>query len=387
MPKLNTVDTSYTLIEWLVPDGTEVAAGDTIAEVETSKAAEELVCDGGGVLHRAVEAPYECPVGAPIGMIFDTAAERDRFLADGPRSPSAAPAADPATGTGLVVTDAARALIDGHHISDETLRTLGKRVIKATDVERLIAAVAPAEERHIPSRAQRAVAATVSLSHATIPAAGLVIKVDIDAALAFLRRFGERDQAMFGPAELMVAAVAALRPQYPLFFACLADDGTATVSAGAHVGVTLDLGNGLYVPVIRDADQRRLIEIAERLMEFRIKALRGEFRSEELAGGSIAISLNDEPAVVFAQPLILPPMVCMLTLCAVQAEVYLDPAGAPRERRYLHVGLAYDHRLINGQDAAGFLGALKTLLEDIAHLEALDAHRADIANGQSATQR
>ena len=80
---------------------------------------------------------------------------------------------------------------------------------------------------HQPSSSQRAVAAAVSLSHRTIPAAYCAVKVDADAALTFLRDLSQRSQSPVGLPELLVKCIALLHAEFGLFFASLTDDGTA----------------------------------------------------------------------------------------------------------------------------------------------------------------
>src|SRR5258707_5393182 len=76
IPKLNPIDTSYTLVEWLFAEGAEVPADSAVAVVETSKAVTELVCAEGGILHRVAEPPTECEAGRIIGHLFASDAER-----------------------------------------------------------------------------------------------------------------------------------------------------------------------------------------------------------------------------------------------------------------------------------------------------------------------
>ena len=106
IPKLNTIDTSYTLVEWLFPEGAEVPPDSAVAVVETSKAAAELVCDEGGILHRIAEPPAECEAGAVIGRLFATDAER---LAAPQRPVRRPPPSEPRDGRPVRVHRAARA--------------------------------------------------------------------------------------------------------------------------------------------------------------------------------------------------------------------------------------------------------------------------------------
>jgi len=128
--------------------------------------------------------------------------------------------------------------------------------------------------------------------------------------------------------------------------------------------VTLDAGQGLYVPVVKDADTRSLAEIADVLADFRISALRGSFRESELAGGNITISLSNDPDIVLARPIIFPGQACMLCLCGTQQELYLSDAEQIAVRHYANLGLSYDHRVINGRDAALFLRGIKNAMAE-----------------------
>jgi 2-oxoglutarate dehydrogenase E2 component (dihydrolipoamide succinyltransferase) len=389
IPKLNTVDVSYTLVEWLFSEGEVVPADAPVAVLETSKAAQELVCDRGGVLHRIVEAPAECPLGAVIGHVFESEDERGRFLSahtEKGASQESPGEAEP------VVTKYALDLMTRHGITADRVRTLGKKIVKSADVERLVAesgsrAAAPdaghlaAESgsraptgEHIPSRAQRAVATVVTRAHQTIPAAFSVIKVHAADGLTLRRALAEQDGITIGFPELLVKCVASLHAAFPLFFASVRTDGSAALSAQADVGVTVDVGTGLYIPVVRDAARTPMPHIASTLMEFRVKALRGQFEETDLTGGNITISLHDDAGIVLAQPLILPPHACMLTLGATQDELCLADSGEVRTRAYFNLGLAYDHRVINGRDAALFLTGIKRAFESPSLLRGLCEH-------------
>ena len=387
IPKLNTIDTRYTLVEWLFPEGAEVPADSAVAVVETSKAATELVCAEGGILHRVAEPPTECEAGRIIGHLFASDAERLAAPETGPVRPStaadgalasrSAQSPQPGVPGELIVTKAARDLIGRHGITADDLRGLGKKVIKSADVQALLASSRSGPEAlegdgaRWPGRPQRAVAAAVSLSHRTIPAAYCVVKVEADAALAFLRELSQRSQYPVGIPELLVKCIAVLHAEFGLFYASMRDDGAAVPSQAPRVGVTVDVGTGLSVPVITDARDLPLPDIGRALAGFRVRALRRRLSETDLAGANIALALNDDEGIVAAQPLILPPLVCMLNLCSVQQELRMHDARAVGVGQYFHLGLAYDHRLINGREAALFLRAIKAITEDPNRMERL----------------
>ena len=94
-------------------------------------------------------------------------------------------------------------------------------------------------------------------------------------------------------------------------------------------------------------------------MRFRVSAMRERFSEDDLSGGHITISLNTAPDVVLVVPVILPGQTCMLSLGSIQEELFLDGDGTPVVRTYCHLGVAYDHRVINGYDAVQFVAEIK----------------------------
>ncbi|NRQ32580.1 dehydrogenase [Nonomuraea sp. NN258] len=367
VPKLNNNDAEYLLVEWLVPDGAQVHEDDAVVLVETSKATEELPADATGVLRYAVAAGDWCKPDQVIATVTapGSAAQEPAPATGTGTGSGAAPAsgtgidssagpdldAGPASGVGAgpLITAPAQALIDELGIPLDRVKALGVPVVRRSDVERLVSGT----NRQPLSKVQRGVARAVELSRQTIPAAYTVVHMDLGPAL----RYAEEQTALIrrpvGLAEVFVEAVAGLHGDFPLFFAAI-DGDHAVLAPTPDLGVTLDLGAGLFVPVLHDAGARTLKDIASTLMRHRLSAAEGEFTSRELAGANFVITLHTEGDVVLAVPLVFPGTACALAVTA------------PHDGTRAYIGLAYDHRLINGRDATLFLGALKSALESRA---------------------
>jgi 2-oxoglutarate dehydrogenase E2 component (dihydrolipoamide succinyltransferase) len=356
VPKLNNNDQTYTLLEWLAGDGCAVEPDEAIATIETSKAAEELVCAEGGVLWHSVPAGAECEPGEAIGWVVAPGTPR-------PARPPAGPS-DGAEADGPVITRPAQALMDERGVGLDQVRELDRTLVRAADIERL----APAGNgdagpvHHLPA-VQGAVARTVQRSHQDIPAAYSVMKVHVDAVQEEARQLGMRLRKPVGMPEFLIAALAPLHSRFPVFFATPAGENTVRLADDANIGLTMDAGEGLFVPVIKRASTLSLEEIVELVGAFRISASRGSFREEELSDGHISIALNNGPDVVMAIPLIFPGQICSLALADALPEVILDDEGNAATRTVTNLGLAYDHRFVNGGEAAQFLRAVKDALE------------------------
>ncbi len=363
VPTINSNDSDALLQEWLKADGAEVQQGDTLAVLETTKATFELDADAGGLLHIAAQAGGRYAYGATLGWIFTDQAERDQFFLARTEERSRA------AGTGLVMTRAAEEFAKRHGIDEERIRALGKKVIKASDLEALVGAASSESAGEcsiggepLPAQ-QQSIARVVSRSRSTIPDSFLLKKIWVDAALIALGDFSREQKALAGLPDLLVWIVSRLPAEFKYFFGALRDDLTFVSSAAGNIGVTFDVGHGLFIPVIRETAKMSLKEVAKQMMQFRMRAARNQFRAEDLAGGDVSISLNMDADILCVMPVILPPQTCMLSVSAVLSEVVLEEGGKPVNRKYLQLGLAYDHRAINGFAANAFLNAIKSRME------------------------
>jgi 2-oxoglutarate dehydrogenase E2 component (dihydrolipoamide succinyltransferase) len=394
MPRLNSNDDTYVLVDWVIAPGEAVEVDDVVASVETSKAVTDLVATHAGYLSHELPVRAVCRPGDVVARVWDTVEEaRAQPVPASQTGPVPEPATSPAVPDAPVVTRAARELMTRHGIDDATVAALGRRVVKRDDIEALIApttvgtvaaaaaptgaapkttasdgAAATGTGTPLPVR-QRAVARAVARSHATVPAAFTVIEVSAEGIRRRQKVLGQRTRAVIGVAEQVVAAVAALRPRFPIFFATVHDDLTVTMADRSDVGVTIDVGRGLSVPVVREADQLDLPAIADRLMRLRLRAVRGVLREEDLAAPTIAVSLHTEPGIVLAQPIVLPGLTCTLSVAGIQWGLRLGLDGRPVPHGHLYIGAAYDHRAINGSDTVAFLAALREALEQSSAVE------------------
>ncbi|MFI6481985.1 2-oxo acid dehydrogenase subunit E2 [Nonomuraea sp. NPDC050663] len=337
VPKLNSNDTAYLVVAWLAADGRAVRAGEAIVELETSKTVEELTAEHDGVLRHALAEGAECAPGQVIARL--TVGEEP---GPGPTVPAAREGGGAAT---VVITKPAQALMAERGISLEEVHALGKKVVTTDDLD--------PDLIHL-SRTQRRVAAVVEESHAAIPAAFTAMRVDVTDALAHARVLSRRDRVLIGVPELVVKAAGSLVGEFPLCFATPVNGRTARRADAAHVGVTVDLGNGMFVPVLRDATGRPTAELAADLAQHRRTALNGTFTEADLSGANILLALHPDDGVILATPIVYPGHTCALSLTA--------PRQEADGRRVVTLGLAYDHRFLNGRDAAAFLGALAATL-------------------------
>ena len=166
---------------------------------------------------------------------------------------------------------------------------------------------------------------------------------------------------------LVMAVVKALR-EFPHFNASLDHTGeNLVVKRYYHVGVAVDTEHGLVVPVVRDADQKTLFEIAAELQELSERARARRLRPENLQGGTFSISSLGGIGGTRFTPIVNHPEVAILGVSKMDWKpVFRDGAFVPR--RMLPLSLSYDHRVIDGADGARFTGRLAALLSDLRRI-------------------
>jgi 2-oxoglutarate dehydrogenase E2 component (dihydrolipoamide succinyltransferase) len=192
------------------------------------------------------------------------------------------------------------------------------------------------------------------------------VTADVTEVVAFAARYSKDTGVPIGLPELLVAALARLTSAFPLCYAEVQPDGSLRLPEAAHIGVTVDIGTGLSVPVVHDAASLTLTDIADRLADYRINALREAFQPADLEGANIMLSLNNDGDVLVAQPLVFPGQTCAVSLGAVRTVAGFDADGTVVPVQQATIGIAYDHRAVNGRDAVEFLKAVKDALATMA---------------------
>jgi pyruvate dehydrogenase E2 component (dihydrolipoamide acetyltransferase) len=163
----------------------------------------------------------------------------------------------------------------------------------------------------------------------------------------------------------MLKAVAAALKQYPQFNSSLSPDGERLILKKYYnIGIAVDTPKGLVVPVLKDVDKKSLFELSAEMFELGAKARAGKLRPAEMQGGCMTISnLGGIGGTAFT-PIVNAPEVAILGATRSQMKpVWNGSEFVPR--LMMPLDLSYDHRVIDGADAARFMQTIVTLLTDV----------------------
>jgi pyruvate/2-oxoglutarate dehydrogenase complex dihydrolipoamide acyltransferase (E2) component len=402
IPKLGMTMTEATLVEWKVKEGGHVEKGDIVLAIQTEKIKWDVEASVSGYVHILVEVDVTAPVGRVVGVIAETVEELEAVqrapakelftTVPGAEAGPAVAAAPPAAGRadrleGIRISPLARKMAEELSIDVAAIAGSGPggRIVRE-DVERAIAerGRAPTVEAYegktvkttIPLKGMRQVIAE-HMQRSLAVAAQLTMMGEIDVSeVVKLRNTLLEQEASIGArvtyTDILVVAVASALRDHPIVNSSLIQDEIVVweeVNVGIAVALEEGIAGGLIVPVVRNADQKSLREIAVEVRALVEKARAGRLLPDDVAGGTFTVT--NLGAVGggwgFGTPIINQPQSAILGAGSISDRPVVRD-GQVVVRPIMTYSLTFDHRVIDGAAAAKFMTRVSQLLEDPAPL-------------------
>jgi 2-oxoglutarate dehydrogenase E2 component (dihydrolipoamide succinyltransferase) len=403
--------------QWLKQEGDWVAEGEDLVEIETEKASVQIPAPASGVLQGILKTTEDfATVGEVIASIApsDAPTEGGKETATPEASPQdAAPsvtsASNTETSSAKFVMPAAQRLLDEHRLDASTIPASGPggRLLKedvqaylANQTAPTTAAPAPApspvtrppqtstslaaapprslsadrphrsEEMKPLSMLRRTIAARLVEAQQTAALLTTFNEIDMQPVMSIRKkyqdRFVERHGVKLGFMSFFAkAAVEALR-RFPAVNAEIQGD-QVLYRHYQDIGVAIGGGKGLVVPVLRNVERMTFAEIELAIGEFAKKASENRIQADDLIGGTFTISNGGIYGSLLSTPIVNPPQSGILGLHSIQQRpIAVD--GNVVIRPMMYVALTYDHRIVDGREAVGFLKTIKDVIEDPSRL-------------------
>jgi 2-oxoglutarate dehydrogenase E2 component (dihydrolipoamide succinyltransferase) len=416
VPQVGESVTSGILAVWNVSNGDYVNEGDELFELETDKATLPVPATASGVISITVQADTEVEIGTVVaeidteakagsGAAKDAASGGGGSAASGTDSGSSG-AGGSASGSGAAtgsaaeaVSPAVRRILDENGLSAAAVAAAvaptGKdgRLTKG-DVETFLkngggaapAAAAPAapaapsgtgsatsvkpapgsQERKKMTKVRQTIAANLVASKQQSAHLTTFNEVDMSAAMAirskYKQQFEEKHGVRLGFMSFFVKAAQRALVDHPSVNAFV--DGTEIIyNYFYNVGVAISTDAGLLVPVLRNVDTMGFAEIESKIVDFATRARARRLLPDEFAGGTFTITNGGVFGSMLSTPIPSPPQTAVLGMHAItKRAVVVDDEIVIRPMMYL--ALTYDHRIIDGREAIGFLNRIKSQIED-----------------------
>ena len=378
--------TEGTVVQWHKNVGEEVQEGETVVSIETDKVVVEIPARRTGVL---VEIKHEVgeivPIGAVLGMIRGEGEERvisageTRDQISMEKGPSAGIARPIDLGrerrniSPLARDIARREGVDLSRISAGS--GPGGRIVKE-DVLRLVQkkeAIEP-ETREAPTKMEvrekvkftgwRKVIADRMISSArNVPQASTIMEMDVtEISRLIASTKGGLGQIRLTYLPFIMKAIQVSLYVAPEINAYCYEDGFV-LQGDLNIGVAVDLGEKLIVPVVKRVPEKSILELAEEVRHLAEKARAEKLEAKDVEGGTMTLTNLGPFGAYAAVPLVLQPQTTIIGIGA-SREVPSVVNGAIEIRTKMMITGVFDHRVINGASGARFLREMKTRLED-----------------------
>jgi 2-oxoglutarate dehydrogenase E2 component (dihydrolipoamide succinyltransferase) len=424
VPSVGESITTGVIVSWLKHNGDQVQEGDILFELETDKAVLEIPSTGAGTLEILVEEGNEVSIGQTVAMLESGAAEKQTAIPEPQQKPAAEtqtatpeqqqkPVAAEQKNASSVLSPAVRRIVAEHKLDQKTIKGTGKdgRITKADAldaVEQKNATGWKPDKTAVPESAPPPVAPEPGLPEEPSPAAPSVGASKEQTATerrserapmsAIRRRTAERlVQATQSSAylttfnEIDMQKVIDIRTQYKEEFlkehgikigfmsffvkaSCQAlkefpsvntqiDDNEIIYKYFYDIGVAISIEQGLIVPNIRNADRLHFAEIELIIASLAKRAREKKLLPDELTGGTFTITNGGIFGSLLSTPIPAFPQTAILGMHAIKKRpVVVDDQITIRPMMY--VALTYDHRVIDGREAVGFLARIKEFIEE-----------------------
>ncbi len=391
--------TEGTLVQWHKGVGQKVQEGETVVSIETDKVVVEIPAQCTGIL---IEIKYEAgetvPIGSVLGVIRGEGEEkvvpseplRDRT--EKRQEPFAAipgieemeetipPAGNISASekkcrkiSPLARTIAKREGVDlseisvgtgpgGRIVKEDVLRLVQKKEVIAPETRRPQERIE--DEEKVQFKGWRKVVADRMISSArNVPQASTLMEIDVmEIARMIASSKAGPDQVRLTYLPFIMKAIQFGIPVAPEINAYCYDDGFV-LQKDLNIGIAVDLGEKLIVPVVKGVREKSILELAEEVRILAGKARAEKLEPKDVEGGTITITNLGPFGAYAAVPLILQPQTTIIGIGAVQEEPSVVN-GSIEVRKKMMVTGVFDHRVINGASGARFLREMKTHLEN-----------------------
>ena len=381
-----------TIATWHKKVGESVSRDEVICDIETDKVVLEVVAPADGSLVAIIKGEGDTVLSDEVIAQFEAGAVSG--AADTQAVQSAAPAqveqavANTEAGAAPVVpvqdqAPAVRKALSETGINAADVQGTGRggRITKedvashqakpAASVQPLSVAVGERIEKRVPMTrlrkrvAERLLAATQQTAMLTT-FNEVNMKPIMEMRKQYKDAFEKRHGARLGFMSFFVKAATEALKRYPAVNASI--DGDDIVYHGFYdIGVAVSSDRGLVVPILRDTDRMNYAEVENGIAGYAAKAREGKLSIEEMTGGTFTITNGGTFGSLLSTPILNQPQTAILGMHKIQ-ERPMAVNGQVEILPMMYLALSYDHRLIDGKEAVGFLVKIKELLEEPAKL-------------------
>ena len=387
MPEVAETVVEGTIARWLKQPGDRVELYESLAEIITDKVNIELPSPAAGIVSEILVAEGETvSVGTHLALLEAEGQEQEVTAAEKPPESAVLPSPTEVAASPQLVRPPERrdkrysllvlklAQEHGVDLSRVQGTGTGSRITKA-DLLRYVeesraAPTAPgeaADEEIAVDPVRRSIAQRMLQSVQQIPHAWTMMEADVSGLVARVKsakdEFRQREEVNLTYLPFVIQAVASALKSHPMVNALWAEE-KIVLRRQVNVGIAVARDEGLIVPVIKNADEKGIVDLAKEVHHLAERARGNRLSLEDVKNGTFTVNNTGALGSIISMPIINPPQAAIITSEAVVKR----PVVAGDEvviRSVMNLCLSFDHRILDGDIAARFLQEVKTHLEAI----------------------
>lgn len=406
VPSLGESISEATIGKWLKKEGDEVEEDEPVAELETDKATMEVNAPCAGVIQNiSFQEGDNVEIGAVLGKIEKDASGTSKSAKDkkdnesdkdhkSSRESEDKSESKSTSSASKKLSPAVRKMVQDNNLDPEEIEGSGKdgRITKE-DVQNYMKRDRKAdesavdvsdkqiqktdsrknkenknrEERIKMTRLRQSIAKRLKNAQDTAAMLTTFNEVDMGAVMevrnAYKETFEKKHGVKLGFMSFFVKAAVNALKEFPEVNAEI--DGDEIVYKNYYnISVAVSTPQGLVVPVIRDCDEKSMAQIEKDLIDLGGKAREGKLAMNDMMGGTFTVTNGGIFGSLMSTPIINPPQTAIMGMHKIQQRPMVMQDGSIEARPMMYLAMSYDHRLIDGKEAVGFLVRIKEAVED-----------------------
>ena len=398
LPDIGEGVTEGEMVSWLVKEGDQVEADQPVAEVMTDKATVEVPASDAGTISKLVakegdmipvgEVLLKMTLGYATGVRESKVETSKKEEIPAPVFTSTIPSTQPPVAqSDVLASPSTRRLAREMNVDINQVQGTGLAG-RVTRDDLLGSSPAPVqafsnfgrsafesrEDERVPLKGiRKKIAENMQMAKRVVPHFTLMDEANVTELVKFrtqAREVGKRYGVKVTYLPFVMKALIATTREFPMFNASIDDDAAEIIyKKSFNIGFAADTPNGLMVPVIKNADQKSILEISAEIVDLSTRARDGKLKVEEMKDSTITITNIGSVGGTYATPIINHPEVAILGMYKIVKKPIFDEATKKfKIASVMNYTVTADHRLIDGAVAANFLKSLFNKIENPAEL-------------------
>ncbi len=379
-----------TIAEWSKKNGDSVSTGDVLLVLETDKASVEITAESSGVLKILKPEGSTIPIGSQVGLL-EPSTKTQKQETHKAQTTLKKPTKPQVTQT--LKTEVPQQKSSQPEIPEDMLRKLPpslrhlllnqpdqvkQDILQPTTKEKIKDKPSSQPTSQVPQKTEIKPLSTIRktiarrLKEVQNTAAILTTFNEVDLTdtmnvrAKYQEEFTKKHGVKLGLMSLFVKASIEALKEFPLVNGFIKEDHLV-YNHFYNIGVAVSTPRGLIVPVLKDADQMSLAKIELQIKKFALDAKEGKVSMDDLSGGTFTITNGGVFGSMMSTPILNPPQSGILGMHAISDRPSVID-GQIAIRKMMYLALSYDHRIIDGREAVGFLVKIKESMQDIRKL-------------------